>query len=160
MYLDGGLRYKLLGLYVHYVHCKSLWLYHVASQHLNWWIHSVSYMDNTRILIWGEEHFGKRCTYSLYYTQTLKKKEWWRKQEKWSKSMKPFKKHYVQCGDSLSGRCATELMFLNKIKRVTTQNNIDNKGRDGTEASDRRNWGGGQRNVWYVHVCKPLQVSQ
>lgn len=50
--------------------------------------------------------------------------------------MKPFKKHYVQCGNSLSGRCVTGLLFLNKIQRATTQNNIDNKGNEGKEGNN------------------------
>lgn len=49
------------------------------------------------------------------------------------RSVKPFKKHYVQCEESLSGQCVTELLFLNKIKRATAQNNIDNKEEGGTE---------------------------
>lgn len=73
--------------------------------------------------------------------------------------MKPLKKHYVQCGESMSGCCVTKLLFLNKIRLATTQNNTDNKGRiEGSDGLERLK--GGQRKVWYVHVCKLLQVSQ
>lgn len=49
----------------------SLWLYHVASQHPNWWTHGASYTDNAEDTdMMGDGHVGTRCTYSLYYTQT------------------------------------------------------------------------------------------
>lgn len=138
LYLNSGLGNKL---YVHYIHGKSLWPYHVASQHRNWWIHSVSCMDNTRILTRGKDILETRCTYSLYYTQTFKKRksdeEKW---DKWSKSLKPLKKHYVQRVESWSGRCGTELLFLNKIKRETSLNNTDNRGWKERSCSDGQKW--------------------
>lgn len=71
--------------------------------------------------------------------------------------MKPFKKHYVQCGESLNGRCVIELLFLNKIKRSTTQNNFDNKGRGGMKGSDGL---GGGRGMYDMCMCANLYVSQ
>lgn len=35
-------------------------------------------------------------------------------------------------------RAGTQLVFLNKIKRLTAHNNSDNKGRGGQEGSDRQ----------------------
>lgn len=68
--------------------------------------------------------------------------------------MKSFKKHYVQCGKSLSGRCVTELLFLDKIKRATTQNNTDNKGRD-----EGKCWAGLKRGAEECMICACVQTS-
>lgn len=64
--------------------------------------------------------------------------------------MKPFKKHYVQCRESLSGRYVTELVFINKIKRATTKNNTDKK--DGEEGGD---WEGPEGGM----ICACVQTS-
>lgn len=69
--------------------------------------------------------------------------------------MKPFKKHYVQCGESLNVQCVIELLFLNKIKRSTTQNNIDNKGRGETKGSD----GLGGEGAEGCMICACVQTS-
>lgn len=65
----------------------------------------------------SEGHFETGGTYNLSYTYTFffkKKKEWWRKQDTWSKSLKPLKKHYVQHGKSLTGGCVT-IFFKTKL---------------------------------------------
>lgn len=103
----------------------------------------MSYMDNTRILTWVKD-IMEQGVHTVYVTHRLKKRLMKKKGQMISRSVKPYKKHYVQCGESLSGRCVTELLSFNKIRRATTQNNTDNKGSDGGDGPDG---GWGQREV-------------
>lgn len=103
----------------------------------------------------------RSCTdSSLCYTQTFfflrKRSENVNRTNVSTIPMEPVKKHYLQHGKgSLHGEI---YLSFNKSKREKEQHGETTRRGAGSGWAEGK--GNERRDEWYVHVCKPLQVSQ
>lgn len=133
---------------------------------------TTSYLMNTPCVLHGqhqntdieEGHLWTRYSY-ITHRLFLKKKEQWRKQDKWSKSMKHYRSTMYSVERVWVDILKQSYHFLTKSKARHHRTTLTTRGGRGggkwwAEMRELGGSGGDQRDIWYVHVCKPLQVSQ